>query len=317
MKVTIYGATGYLGSHVAEQCLLAGHEPCCVIREGSDSGFLQALGVRCERADFSDPHALSAPLEPGAMVVNCIADTRAHVALAERRRTEVALSTELLRLAQRAGTARFVQLSTVMVYGFERPAAAIDETFPACPGHGYNIAALEREASLRRQRRGGGTELVLLRPANALGRRDVAFLPHFLRCHRLGVFPAIGGGDWVFSAIDARDVGRAIAHLLDVPVDREATYLVRGYDLDWLALKAQLDALFGRKTRLLSLPRHVALGLGGLCEALYPYGWTPPITRFEAEVLSNDTLFDDARIRATGFAPRYGLRDSLRDALAG
>jgi hypothetical protein len=56
--------------------------------------------------------------------------------------------------------------------------------------------------------------------------------------------------------------------------------------------------------------------IGRLLEAVYPYGRNPPLTRFSVEVLSTHTLFDDTKIRATGFQPRHNLMATLRDALS-
>src|SRR5690606_25354735 len=189
MKTIVFGATGYLGSHVAEQLALAGHHVVCVVRSGSNTGFLQTLPVTIVRTDFNQVAALAEPIEQDAVVLNCIADTRMHISDDERRKVECELTSRVFAAAQQAAARRFIQLSTVMAYGFERPRHAIDETFPVKPNYGYSRIAREREQTLLAQyEKGGkyekgGTELVILRPSNTLGKRDSSALPALLASH--------------------------------------------------------------------------------------------------------------------------------------
>ena len=55
--------------------------------------------------------------------------------------------------------------------------------------------------------------------------------------------------------------------------------------------------------------------VAGLFEWVVPYGKKPPMTRFDLEVLSTDTLFDDSKIRATGFEPQFDLMQGLEDVI--
>lgn len=314
MNVIVFGATGFIGSHVAEQLALAGHRVTCVVRPGSDISFLTGISVRVLRHRFDDPESLSQLIGRGDVICNCIADTRDYVRAAVRRRTEISLTSEIYRAALSAGASRFLQLSTVMVYGFDRPAVSIDESFPPRPRYSYSEIAWEREQTLREIFR-PELPLVFLRPANALGARDTSFLPRFVGSHRWGIFPVVSGGDWRFSCIDARDIGRSVAHLLAAPWNGIDVFLVTGYDIDWLELKAELDTILGRRSRRLNLPRSLMFGLGALLELTRHLGARPSLTRFSVEVLSSHTLFSDHKIRGTGFMPQYGLSDSLHDAL--
>jgi len=315
VDVILFGGTGYFGSHAAEQLAAAGHNVTCLVREGADTDFLDSLKLSVRFVDFDDTGELLANMPEGAVVCNCIADTRKHVSRAERHKVEIALTTRLFRLAERRNAERFVQLSTVMVYGFDRPSIPIDESHQLKPKFLYNLVAAEREAALLEASRGSRTKLVILRPATTLGKRDTSCLPNFVKSNRQGVFPVVDGGQSRFSCIDARDAGRAIAHLLGVPVEQAEVYLVKGYDTDWLSLKACLDAALANPTKVLSIPKRVTLVVARLLEALYPYGKNPPMTRFDLEALSHDGLFDDAKIRLTGFVPRYSLGDGIEDYL--
>lgn len=315
MNVTLFGATGYLGSHTAEQLVKAGHTVTCLVRDNSNTKLLNSLAVKIVTIDFSNDEAIMEYLKD-TVVFNCIADTRKHVSIDERRRVEVELTTRIFRLAQQARVARFVQLSTVMAYGFERPSIDIDESVHIVPKYIYNLVAKEREDSLLDQAQKGQTELVILRPSNAIGPRDTSCLPNFEKSHRAGYFPVVGRVAWEFSCIDARDLGRAMTHLLTVQIDNTEIFLVKGYDISWLMLKAGLDGLTDKGSRLIRLPKKIMLTFGWLMEGLYPFGSTPPITRFDVDAISHHGLYDDGKIRATGFKPIYRLDDSLEGYFA-
>jgi nucleoside-diphosphate-sugar epimerase len=315
MRVTVFGATGYLGSHTAEQLSLAGHDVLCIVRKGSDTTFLETLPIKIVCEDFSDMSALAGHIEQGSTVFNCVAETRGHLSDEVRRVVEVELTGQLFAAAKLAGAKRFIQLSTVMIYGFDRPESAIDETYPVKPVYSYSRIAKEREDNLINLQKGSGVELVILRPSNTLGRRDSSALPALMASHSKGSFPVIGGGAWRYSCMDARDVGRAMVHLMGIEVSAPDIFLACGYDTSWLAVKAELDRLLKRDTKLMNIPRSLALVLGRIMELVVPFGKNPPLTRFSVEVLGSHTLFDDTKIRQTGFKPLYNLTETLKDAL--
>lgn len=324
MNTILFGATGYLGSHAAEQLVAAGHDVLFVVRQGSDSSFLNNLLNRASgnqqlsiaAVDFADATALQALLDSAATVINCIAETRMHLSDDDRRKVEVDLTGRLFKAARQAGVKRFIQLSTVMAYGFERPEAAVDENYPCKPVYSYNRIALEREKNLLSLQPQGQTELILFRPSNTLGKRDSSALPAVMKSLAQGKFPVIGGGAWKYSCMDARDVGRALVHLLGVEIQQPEIYLAKGYDITWLDLKAALDKRLGKTSTLQNVPKGLALALGAILEFITPYGKEPLLTRFSATVVSTHTLFDDTKIRKTGFVPRYSLQETLDDALS-
>ena len=317
MKTIVFGASGYLGSHVAEQLCLAGHEVTCIVRINSNTTFLESLPVAIVRSDFCNTADFAKLIDTDTVVLNCLAETRMHLSDDERRVVECQLTSSLFSVAAKVGAKRFVQLSTVMAYGFERPEYAIDEAYPVKPKYSYSRIACEREQSLIDLHQSGGTELLILRPSNTFGKRDSSALPIFLASHEKGIFSAIGGGNWKFSCMDARDTGRAMVHLVDLAIklEKPELFLVKGYDTTWLELKSALDEILERRTKLFSFPKPLAKLIGSFMELASPLGGNPPLTRFNVDLLSTHTLFNDEKIRATGFRAKYDLMETLQNAL--
>lgn len=315
MRVTVLGATGYIGSHVAEQLSLAGFTVVCLVREGSSASFLKQLAVDIQCVDYSDDDQLLSILSGSDVVCNCIADTRQHIRIEEHRKIEVELSSRLFALCEKAGVKRFLQLSTVMVYGFKRPDHAIDENYETFGQYSYNQIAIEREETLLKLAEKSSMNLLMLRPANAMGKRDASFMPNFISAANWNMFPSVGGGLSQFSCVDCRDIGRAFVHLIDVPVSKAEIYLLKSFDLSWLDLKSALEQALGKQLKLFSMNRALFMFIARVMEFVYPYGTEPSLTRFSLEVLSKNTLFDTKKLAETGFKPKYSLAESIQDCL--
>ncbi len=315
----VFGASGFIGSHVAEQLRLSNHAVLAPVRR--QQPFLQTLGVQQHLIDFQDDAAMMAVIPRDSVLYCCLANPRRHLPLEDLRAVEVRLTARVIRAAAQAGARRVVLLSTVMVHGFDRPPTPIDENFPltqAASLHPFCRVAQEREQVAQQTANDVGIDLLILRPATAIGARDQQ-IAKLIRSFRQGVFPLIGCENYRFSAIDARDIGRAMMYLgkISLPSDdpMERIWLATGFDTSWQELGQTLATLTGHHARTLRLPLSLARGLGSLIETLCPYRWEPDLTRFSVDVMSTHALFNSTRLAQAGFTPECSLTDALRAAL--
>jgi nucleoside-diphosphate-sugar epimerase len=311
-QAIVFGGTGFIGSHVVEQLRHTLQHVTAPVRAGSDTGFLDSIGASPVVLDFSRQDDIVNVIKGHALVYCCLANPCHHLALVDLREVEVGLTGRVIAAAAQAGARRVVLLSTVMVYGFCRPPQLIDEDYPPDPTYAFNRVALEREIAAREVAAQAGIELVILRPANTLGRRDKQMSRLFAAC-RKGNFPVFGHEEFRFSAVDARDVGRAMAFLGELASAAGQTYLLKGYDTSWLELKAAIEKLSRKNLRVVRLPLTLSRLAGLILETLWPYGKEPPLSRFSVAVMSTHTLFDCRKILSAGFVPQYSLEDSLDD----
>ncbi|MHB8189733.1 MAG: NAD-dependent epimerase/dehydratase family protein [Ferrimicrobium sp.] len=312
MKATVFGATGFIGSHVAEQLCLAGHEVLAPVRASSDRAFLKSLGIQVVEVDFADSANLERVITADDVVFNCTASVGASVA--EARDVDVILTRRLMQAASRAGSRRFLQLSTIVVYGFGVTADPADESTPCRPTHDISKVAIEREETVRETGKEMGIEYVLLRPASTIGPRDkTSFFSLMYQAHTANAFPVINGGKARFSCIDTRDIGRAMTWLAELPEAAGETYLLQGFELSWAGLKRMLDEECGSIAKVKDIPRWIALPIATVQERLSKQ---PRLTRYAVEALSHDRVWDDRKLRRSGFSPIYSLQDSVNHALA-
>ncbi|MDA8194030.1 MAG: NAD-dependent epimerase/dehydratase family protein [Thermaerobacter sp.] len=312
MKAVVFGASGFIGGHVAQQLRIAGHDVLAPVRAGSDRAFLDALGIRVTEVDFSNAIDIERVISGSDAVFNCTAKVGG--AVAEAHAVDVVLTVRLMRATARVKTPRFLQLSTIVIYGFDIEANPADEFTPVRPMHGISRVALQREQAVHQIGRETGLEYVLLRPASTIGPRDQAsFFSRMCQAHAANAFPMIGGGKSRFSAVDTRDIGRAMEWLAQFPQAAGETYLLRGFELTWAELKDLLDQHRGVIAKTVDIPRWLALSFATVQERIVRY---PRLTRYAVDALSRNRVWDDRKIRSTGFNTAYGREESVRDAFA-
>jgi dihydroflavonol-4-reductase len=304
----VFGASGFIGSHVVEQLLLAGIAVTAAVRAQSNTTFLRSTSATITTLDFTDDTALVNAIKGHDVVYNCMAEPRIHQSLANMRKVEIDLTRKVVQAAAAAGVKRFVQLSTIQVYGFSRPPVAINETYSINPIYTFSQVTAEREQMVIAECQRLQMDYVMVRPVNAIGQRDQQFLP-IIKAHQQGVFLIVGDNPR-FSCIDVRDIGRAMVMLGKLPQAANQTYLVKGYDTSWRELKQALDKKTGKAAKEIHLPKKLAHFFGWLGDQL-PFRFDVSFTRFSVAVISTDTLFDDSKIRAAGFTPRYSLDEGL------
>jgi nucleoside-diphosphate-sugar epimerase len=70
MKVFLTGATGYIGSAVAERLRAAGHEVAALARSEVSDAKLKAVGIQAVRGDFADPRSVSSAVRAADGVIS-------------------------------------------------------------------------------------------------------------------------------------------------------------------------------------------------------------------------------------------------------
>src|SRR5690554_679233 len=311
MEVIVFGASGFIGSHVCEQLILAGYAVTGVVRSSSNTVFLQSIGVMIKAIDFSSDVALNEVIDGHELVYNCLASVKLHQSLNVRRMVDVELTERVIQAAAVAKAKRFVQLSTVQVYGFSRPPEPIDEDHPCEAIYAFNRVAQEREAIVKKVADKTGIELVIARPVNTIGARD-STMGKVFGLHKKGHMVVFGNGENKFSCVDTRDLGRAMVLLGESPQAAGNTYLIRGFDTSWKEIKTALDNTRKSHSKLICIPSKFAKKVAGLLEKIIPYRFDLQLTPFSVSVMSEQTLFDDKKIRALGCVPRYGLIETIK-----
>lgn len=237
-RVGLTGATGFAGSFVLQELLAAGHQVKALVRrprdfEGAVTSILGSL----------DEPATLAPLVQDVDVVIHVAGAISTINDNYYFRVNFAGTKALYEAALAAGVKRFVFVSSLAARAPEVSA----------------YAASKRAAEDFLTSRHDGIEILILRPSAVYGPGDKATLP-LIRALQSRVAIVPGRAGMRFSLVHVTDLAQVIA----AAASRDETGLFEiddgsgGYD--WAALAAASFAITGKPSKLIFMPKSVALG---------------------------------------------------------
>ncbi|GAV13915.1 NAD(P)-dependent oxidoreductase [Paenibacillus sp. NAIST15-1] len=307
MRAIVFGSTGFIGSHVVEQLLHAGHEVTAVARHTSNISWLKQTGAQVIQLHMEDRTELASVIQGHDVVYNCTADAKLNSTIRLDAPVEIQLTKWLTETAAAQGVARFVQLSTIVVYDF-RSIEPIDERYDTQPMYPIQQLALAREEIVQEAGLRNGMKTVILRPASTIGVRDQSsFFARKFVAHARDQYPIVGGGSTKVSLVDTRDIGRAMEWLGtygEVGQDN-GVYVLKGFDTTWMQLKEAIDAATGKRASLLHIPAELTE------EQRKAY----PMSPFAWDTLTTNRIWDDSQIRQQGFQTLYSMEESVTDAV--
>jgi 2-alkyl-3-oxoalkanoate reductase len=204
MKALVTGATGFVGSHLAEALREKGDEVTALVRSPSKAAALGPLGVRVVPGDLDDPASLARAVE-GQDVVFHVAGLVAARDEHGFLRTNRDGTANLVDAAGRARVSRFVYVSSMAAGGPATPGRPLTGTEPPRPVTAYGRSKLAGEAAVK----AGALPWVIVRPPTVYGPRDREVLKVF-RMARWGVAPVFGDGSQELSAVHGADLAAAL-----------------------------------------------------------------------------------------------------------
>lgn len=210
--VLVTGATGLVGSHVAERMRQLGVPTRALARPSADTALLRSWGVEIVPGDLTDPASLAAATKGATVIVHCAAKVGDWGPVEDYRRVNVEGLRALLDAAQAAGTLkRFVHISSLGVYQ-ARDHYGTDETEPpSLDGiDGYTRTKAESEKLVLDRARETGFPAVVLRPGFIYGPRDRTVLPRILGKLRDGSFKFLGSGEQLLNNTYVGNVTEAV-----------------------------------------------------------------------------------------------------------
>ncbi|HEX7126777.1 MAG TPA: SDR family oxidoreductase [Thermodesulfobacteriota bacterium] len=300
-KTLVTGGAGFIGSHLVEALLAAGHE--VVVVDNLSTGALDNLrsvrgAIRFVEGDVRDQAALR-PLLAGVSWVfhlAALASVPRSVADPFSSHDHNATGTLAALLAARdAGVSRFVYSASSSAYGDTETLPKV-ETMPARPRSPYAIGKYVGELYAETFHRLYGLETVSLRYFNIFGPRQTpdspyaAVIPKFVTALLRGESPVVHGDGR--QTRDFTFVANAVAANLraaEAPADRVAGRVFNvgcGERTSLLDLLDELASLTGSRVA----PRHVEPRAGDVRDS-------------QADI--------EAARRALGYEPSVGLRDGL------
>jgi nucleoside-diphosphate-sugar epimerase len=187
MRALVTGAAGFIGSHVVERLVAAGHSVRGMVRTAAQEATVRNLGAEPVRGDVTQPAALRAAVNGMDTVIHVAARVTDWGEWPAFEAATVRGTRNTLQAASDAGVRRFVQVSSVAVYD-NRVGDRLHVVTEDTPhngvgdrllGHYSRAKVLAEEAAWEFHGR-GDFEVAAVRPAWVYGPRDRTVLPRLV-----------------------------------------------------------------------------------------------------------------------------------------
>ncbi|MCL4183312.1 MAG: NAD-dependent epimerase/dehydratase family protein [Burkholderiaceae bacterium] len=317
MKVSVTGATGFLGGHLVERLIADGHSVAILARDAARAARFEGRVARLVVGDIADRTRIDELVSGAEAVIHLVSNFRTASGPPETyRRINLEGSRVVFEASERAGVRRYVHCSTIGVHGHVRSTPAT-ETSPYNPGDLYQETKVAAERYLQGKLATTKVELVVVRPCSLYGPGDTRMLKMF-RMLTKGRFLMVGPCAENYHPAYIDDVIDGFVLALNAPVAGE-TFIVGGSEYlplrDFVAAAAES---VGARPPWLRVPYAPVYAAAVLCEAVcVPLGIEPPLHRRRVRFYRNNRAFsiDKAR-RMLGYSPKVDLREGLRRTVA-
>lgn len=316
MKAFITGATGFIGSHVAEKLVARNIEVRCLARKTSDLKWLKGLPVELVEGSLSSADSLLKAVE-GCDIVYHIAGLTAARSEEEFLRGNRDGTRNLVDAVLKAapGIQRFVHVSSLAAVG---PATALsapaDEKTPLHPitAYGRSKAAAEEVVMSVRDR----LPITIVRPPAVYGERDSAILTFFQSVAK-GLVPLIGFSEKHVSLVHSDDLSRGIVEAgLSANTVGKSYFVSSDEYYTWTQIGKVTAEVMGLRSPLtIKLPHALVMGIAGISGFFGRFSAKPPVLDYEKGL---DIIQDywvcstEAAHRDFGYRQQVSLRDGIR-----
>jgi nucleoside-diphosphate-sugar epimerase len=318
VRVLITGASGFLGSHIADRLAPEDVTLRLMLRPSSSLRFLRDVEGKYERADgdLRDAASLAAALAGVDCVIACGGLTWAR-SEAQFRAVNVDGTRRLVEASVAAGVKRFVYISSLAAQG-PSPDGKPVPPHQTAPVSVYGRSKRDGEIPVLAAK--DAMSVTILRPPIVYGPRDDGLLPAYRAIRLLRVAPLYGDGMRLLSFVHAVDCADAATSLALGNTPTGSIYPVSDGALHtWRDVAQAYAGALGRKALLLSVPPwlyHAAGNVAGRITSLT--GIELPIdSQRVIEMAQRYWVCDhEAITRDIGWQPRYEFFEGIAQTVA-
>lgn len=319
-RIAITGIGGFIGRRLAERALERGMAVQGLENSTAAARDAESLGVKVVVGDVRDAEAVRKALEDADVVVHTAAIVKESGSFGLFHSVNVEGTRTVAGVAREMGVRRFVQISSVMVYGFD-PHEGTTEEGPYCgEDNPYCTTKLESEEAAMELHEPGNMEVIVIRPGDVYGPRSRPWVVRPVEMMKRGLFMLPDGGKGIINHVYVDNLIDGIFLALEKDATGEAFNITDDQATTFYEFFRRL-ALMAGKQRIPTLPRWavrpVFAVIEGVSKAL---GIEPPATSAALSFVGRQGKYSIEKARRRlGYEPRVNLDEGMsrtRDWLA-
>jgi nucleoside-diphosphate-sugar epimerase len=308
--VLVTGATGFIGSHLAER--LVAESACVRVLVRDPQKLLPTLRDRVEvvRGDLLQPACFAAATRDCEVVFH----VAAWLGQPNRREAAYAINVtatqQLAEAARAANVRRFVSTSSIAVYGPVLD-GVVDETWPHSDVYLYSETK-SRGEQIAFAAHTDRFKVTVIRPAEVYGPRGGSWTTLPVKLAQRGVPSLIGGGHGLAHPVYVQNLVDAYLLAAQRAEAVGEAFTICDADIPWRDFYGRYAAMAGKRAR--SIPVWLAWcgGLGAEIAAKITRR-PPAISRAQLGFVTGRCVYSTAKAkRLLGWSPRLSLDEGLR-----
>lgn len=321
----ITGATGLLGSHIAEKLVEAGQPVRALVRKNSDTRILEAWGVELVYGDVTEPQSIAEAMK-GVKTVYHSAAGVGDWGSWDNYFVPVTIggTRNMIESAKRENVERFLHISTISSYGHIMTDDVVDETWPLGElGKNlnkwsyYSRAKIEAEKLVRKAHAAGDICATIAKPSWLYGPRDRASVPRMIKALKARKAKLLGNGTNKLNLTYAGNEAEGCILAATAECAKGQTYnLSSDGDITQAEYFNKVAECIGAKPVTRKVPFKVAYNAAFMMELFghLTHRKTPPlVTRYSVWLIGRKCFFSPEKARRElGWKPTVGYEEGIQ-----
>jgi nucleoside-diphosphate-sugar epimerase len=275
MKVLVTGATGFVGSHLAEALIKQGDEVFCLVRKQSNLRWLSNLKVNYIYGEMADKDSLIEAVKGKDIIYNVAGTIKAPNRTEYEKGNYISAKNLIEATFQHnRNLSRFIHISSLAVVGPCAENICHTEDAKPCPITDYGQTKLKGELEVTKYK--DFMPITIIRPPVVYGPRDTGLYFYF-QAVSMGVKPVFSKTKQV-SLVHIDDLIRGIISAAVNPKAKGGTYFItneKTIKTNYLATLT--EKVIGQKAKTLYLSDRFLATAASLCELLSIFSSETPI----------------------------------------
>jgi nucleoside-diphosphate-sugar epimerase len=316
MKIFLTGASGFVGSHLAQSLVAAGHEIVAHYRSPQALNIKSANNIEVWSGDLNDVPSLSKRLHGIDSVIHCAAEMKLWNSEKDLHETNVLMTQHILKAAKQAGVPQFIYMSDASVAkdpSIPNLEVCESRALPSLANFPYSHSkSLAEEYVLA-----AGDEsfrVISLRPASVWGKGDL--IDRILgKAANLNQFGWFEQGNYPFSTCYIYNLCEAVNKALLSKSNCESFFISDGPPVPFRQWMSRRLLAGHYKVPTLSIPRFLAWPLARFAENGWnylPLRGEPPLIREMVHLMAHPFSVSIAKAQEQlAYEPLYGMEEGM------